>query len=286
MKNPKSLNVLTCNLWEGRRLSDLLDWLFQNAKKFDVICFQEVYRFDSPKLYDPRVFTVGRPGGPVANLFQRLEHQLPSFDGLFAPARQGFFDGVYYPKSYFPVEFGNAIFVRRGLDYQDFGHEFVHGDLLPYGERLGEGIIPPRGIQMVLVEGVLVTNYHGIHKANTLKHDIPERIEQAERYVEILSKHRQHPLVCVGDFNLRPENLSFLHIQEELGLLDIVSITGVTSTRVKGLYRNYDLPGNTLMADYVLTEKGRTIRPTELKVWDEVLVSDHMPVSCQIELNA
>jgi endonuclease/exonuclease/phosphatase family metal-dependent hydrolase len=103
------------------------------------------------------------------------------------------------------------------------------------------------------------------------KGDTPERIEQAHRLLNLVTRvmSPEDALVVCGDFNVEPDSRTF-DILAGIGLSDLVTSRGFKGTRTS----HYGKAGR--FADYMLVNG--SVDWTEFSVLADPEVSDHCPL--------
>src|SRR3954447_12431091 len=76
IRDLRALRILSLNLWGGRVLGPLLDFIREQAPRTDICCFQEVVNADE-------VVPLACEFHPT--LLTELSQALPEFDGRFDP---------------------------------------------------------------------------------------------------------------------------------------------------------------------------------------------------------
>lgn len=245
------MKIICLNVWGGRRHEALLNFL-ERCQDIDVFCFQEVYRDAVGKdtiWFDAHL-----------NLLKDLVGVLPDYELFFHPQLRDWW--------------GLATFVKKTLRISDAGEHFVHtfqGDD-PELEKVG---YMSRNIQFVTLEKdekpFTVLNFHGLWNG-VGKLDSEDRIEQSKKIISFI-QNIQHDYVLCGDFNLLPTTKSIHMIERELGVRNLITEFGITSTRTS-LYIKPEK-----FADYMFVPKHMPITSFEV-LQDEV--SDHCALYLEI----
>ena len=260
------MKLVTLNIWGGRVLQPLLELAKSKLGDNDIICLQEVY--SSPR---PAIGGVSQ----CTNNLEQLRTLLPDHQVVFAPSVRGIFPDQFDGDH---VDYGNAVFVRKGLKIIDSTNVFTvkeeggHFDLTVGDDH-------PRSMQVVTIgiedgQELVVANYHG-YWSNGPKTDDATRFAQSGKVNEILAEHATKPTILCGDFNLLPDTESFQMLAK--GRNDLVTRYGLTSTRSK-LYKRLDYAP---FADYVLTSGGVVDR--DFGALPDV-VSDHLGLQLDFEI--
>ena len=239
-----SMKLVCLNIWKGKLLDSVLDFIRSQAPTTDIFCFQEVTRSLGTK-------------GVHQDAFSAIAEALPDFQGFFEAAQD-------YPDG---AEEGLATFVQR-RDTID-----KEGDLFVYRTRnamLGDdGRTQGRNLQFVEFplngKEFTVVNFHGLWTGDG-RGDTSERIEQSRKMKEFLSRIQAHTIVC-GDFNLSRDTQSMTIIED--GMKNLIKEYGITSTR----NRFFEWPDK--FADYILVSPEVTVKSFQV-IQNEV--SDHLPL--------
>ena len=259
------MRIACLNGWGGRLSLPLLDYL--DALQPDILCLQEVVH--SPTF--EREWLTYRDGDHVlpqrANFFAEVAGVLPDHVATFCPAAQGvLWDGDRAIAS----QWGLASFVHRSLPITAQAQGFVHKAFSPHGY----GAHPrPRNAHAFRVHDyardrpVTIAHMHGLRDLGG-KGDTPERLQQAHRLVELVSRVAEagDAIVVCGDFNVEPQSQTFA-ILGQLGLADLVTGGGFAGTRTS----HYGKAGR--FADYLLVNAA--VEVLDFKVVTTPEVSDH-----------
>src|SRR3989344_457810 len=189
------MKIISLNIWGGRLLDPLLDFLKKKSSETDIFCFQEV-------LFGPEArFTVENYR---ENVFDEIKNVLPDFHAYprYAP------EGAYFDKEPMNFRCGQAIFVKKSIQVTG------EGGFPLYPEDSWVSLSPETHLtgnfQFLeihhLNSSYIVGNVHGLWFKEG-KSDTPERIEQSRRIVEFFAPRGDKKILC-GDFNLRPETES------------------------------------------------------------------------------
>ena len=254
------MRVLSLNVWSGKLLSPLLDFLA--ACDADVLCLQEMLH--SSVAMSTEIFGVE---GARLNLFDEVCQCLPRYQSFFCPASQKF---PHDPAiGDIPVLYGIATFVRGGIPVIRQRVDFVHKDfeIIPRGEP------PlPRVAHAFTVwdarhsESVAIAHMHGLW-IPAGKKDTSERILQARRFAKLLEDMQpEGKCIACGDWNVLPGSETF-DVLGRLGMRDLVTHCGFTDTRTS----YYDKPGR--YADYMCMSLN--MKAEGFRVLAEPEVSDH-----------
>ena len=254
----QNLSIMTLNAWCGTAFDPLICFIKEQAYAIDVLCFQEVYS-NQLGVFPHRLS--GR-----TNLYQELEVALAeSHLGFFWPVLSGLGNGT--------GSWGQAMFVRHGLMFTDYGSRLVHGH--PKGHVPHEGKTIPRNLAYVTLAtptgDTTIATWHGLWNGEG-KTDTPERISQSRSLVSILRELPGRLILC-GDFNLLPGTESLRIIS--LGLRDLISQFGITNTRSEKHYAK-----SVRYADYIFTEPAIDVRACAVIPAHEI--SDHLPLVIEI----
>ena len=259
---------MSLNLWGGRVLGPLLDFVREQAPAIDVFCFQEVLAAaDLTRL----------ACGFHPSLFDDLARALDQFDPVFDPLvswQEPREDGRRAT-----VPFGLATFTRRTLAIAGRRRARIidHQDTLDAAPGLHD---VARWLQLTYLAApggpVLIANYHGIARPGT-KLDSDERVEQSRSIRRVLDDH-QGPKVLIGDFNLLPATESVRVL--EAGLRNLVTERSIPTTRSR-LNPYFGTAQEQPHADYAFVSPGLAV---EEFIVPDVQVSDHLPMILTVRL--
>ncbi len=250
------MKLLSMNIWCGKQYDTLMKYIASQAEDTDVFCFQEVLDTPTNNPVTPRGFR--------ANLFQELSRLLPHHTGYFSPEQDGCDANGTVD---FPITFGKAMFIRKGLAVEEIGDEFI------YRERNSrtddDNTTFPANLQYAVVqyEGVTYTLAH-LHGLWTPigKIDTEDRIKQSEKTKAFLNQAKGK-IIVAGDFNLLPDTKSLAMIGE--GLVDLIKEHKIKSTR-SALYGKLEQ-----FADYTFVSPDVKILKFEVPYTE---ASDHLPM--------
>lgn len=241
------MKLVSLNIFGGKYYESLMKFLKEQSRDTDIFCFQEVLSYPADIITDK---------GFRANILSDLQHTLTSFNNYFSPvARDKFFGSV-------GIEFGQAIFVRKGINLTAKGREIVHPGKK---EIVNSNFDLPRIVQYVqigLKDPINLFNFHGL--TVWPKTDTPERIEQSNRVRNVMDKFEGKKILC-GDFNLRPETES-LKILEN-GMKNLIKEFRIESTR--------PLNFEDKTSDYMIVSPEMNVKSLNVP---DINVSDHLPL--------
>jgi exonuclease III len=255
------MRIMSLNTWGGRAgKEELLAFIKRHADTTDVFCLQEIWSA-------PYEHLEGHSAGGLA-----IDNNKIMVNGLqdistVLPNHQPFFCALHGD------HYGLCMFVRKSLAVVADAEAYVY----QYKGFVAEGDVGDHGrpVQYVTIATangqVTVTNFHGLWKPGIGKADIPERLEQSKKIIELVEKLGT-PVVLCGDFNLSPESQS-VKLLENAGLKNLVREHNITSTRT----RFYQKPEK--FADYVFTSQ--EVQVKDFKVLPDE-VSDHAPLLVDI----
>jgi endonuclease/exonuclease/phosphatase family metal-dependent hydrolase len=264
--------MMCLNGWGGKLFGELHQYI--HAEQPDVLCLQEVVHTPTTR-EETLTYRDGRHVLPQrANLFSDICRALPKHTATFCPASQGV---LWDDERSIPSQWGLATFVNPEFPVVAQFQGCVHKSFSPHGYGDHPRSRPAHVVRVFDYEqdrAVTVAHMHGLWHASGKK-DIPERREQAYRFVQFIRSIVQpgDPLVVCGDFNVEPDSETFA-ILAELGLTDLVTGRGFTDTRTS----HYEKPGR--FADYLLVNDAVTVRAFDVVAWPEV--SDHRPLVLEI----
>ncbi len=260
--------LISLNIWGGKVYKPLLNFIDKHKNKADIFLFQEVFRSDRDVITH----------SSHSNIINDLIKHLPDFDFYYSPTAKGH---DTRGKVDFPLEFGQATFIKKGVKVNRQGEIFMHKKFNDASEYYPDGRLNfPRNFIYSEIEiennKFLVLNVHGFWQPAP-KIDTPERFIQSQRIIDFI-KENKLPSIIAGDFNLRIETKALLMF-EEVGMRNLTKESKAKTTRSKlydPLYRKEDL-----FADYAIVTKG--IWVNDFKVMSDV-VSDHLPLCLKFEV--
>ncbi len=262
------MQLITVNIWGGKMHDPLFKFIAKHKQKTDFFCFQEVFRSDR------NVIT----HGSHSNILKDLVDALPEFDFYYSATAKN--HDTRGPVN-FPLDFGQATFVKKGINVLNQGEIFVHRTFNKPGPYYPDGRVDfPRNFVYSEIEKegkkFLILNLHGFWEPAP-KYDTEERFRQSQIIIDH-AKHKNLPTIVAGDFNLGI-NTESLKMFEDNGFRNLVKESGALTTR-STLYHD-KWRTNDKFADYILTTKG--IWVTDFKVL-RAKVSDHLPLYLKFEV--
>lgn len=266
------MKIMCLNSWGGTLGDPLIDYLADTDP--DVLCLQEVIH--TPATTETWL-TYRDDGAQLpqrANLFQEVADALPDHQAIFCPAAQG---NLWHQQTPIKSQWGLATFVRRSLPITNQAQGFVHGKFSAdsFGAHpRSRSAHAFRLHDLAIDRPTVIAHMHGLRLPEG-KHDVPERLHQAHRLVDLVQSITQpgDGIVVCGDFNVLPASATF-DILEQAGLTDLVRTTGITSTRTS----HYKKPNR--FADYMLVNTALNTSGFEVVTQPEV--SDHCPLILQV----
>ena len=243
------MKIVSLNTWAGVVIDPLLGF-FEKYQEVDVFCLQEIYSKAEGK-------TERHPELDMKlDLFERIEDCLQeTHTGYFRPAHKDYY--------------GQAIFVKKGIQVEEEGDIFIFENKEPEGRGRHS-----RNLQYIRTKvngkSIVIANLHGLWNGMG-KTDTEDRLEQGRRIQDFVSRCSEQVIV-VGDFNLNPDTESLA--LAEKGLRNLVKEYGITSTRTSF----YEKEGK--MADYTLVSPDLNV--IDFKVLPDE-VSDHAALYLEID---
>lgn len=239
-----NLQLITLNIWGGRILSPLMNFIKTHADTH-FFCLQEVY--SRAKLSD----TNDSENPPCLNIQEKIADLLHNHRGYFRPV----VNGVY----------GLSIFAHNNIKILEEGEHTIYSNanytgFSPAHSRILQWIKFSTGER-----DMTIMNVHGLWNGHG-KTDSPERINQSNIIKSFVDMVKM-PVILCGDFNILPETKSIKILSE--GMQDFIKRDSILSTR-SSLYKKSEKH-----ADYIFASKD--IEVTQFKVLNEE-VSDHLPL--------
>ena len=261
--NVSYMRLITLNIWGGKLLEPLLEFVKTHAKDTDIFCFQEMSSFASDV---PPVYSIYR-----TDTMTDFTNALPEFRAYFDPFQE-------INRSNEPnmdqgkFSLGNAIFIRSDIKVNHNGHIFIHKHKNAW---TGDPEPLPRNLQHIHIsngnQDYTIANFHGLRIKDYGKGDHPGRLEQSKNIIEFLETVSGKK-VLVGDMNLNPDTESMKILEQ--GMINLIKEHGITSTRS----RFYEKPGK--FADYILVSLDVRVKKFTF-MRDEV--SDHLPLLLEFD---
>ncbi len=258
------MKLISLNIWGGRVLEPLLEFLKTQAQDTDVFCFQEVYHTETDRTHS------GKPPAARIDILNQLRTVLePEYVCYFASTQESF---DQEGRVDFHLDFGNAMFWRKDLPVTEQGEIFVFGE---HNSRVKDDDVQPRNLQYITTQlssrPVTVINFHGLWLPGTLKKDNPERFEQSKKINAFLAG-RDGDHILVGDYNLLPDGQSLAMLEK--GMRNLIKEHQITETRSSFYEKDIRL------GDYALVTPGIEVKSFQA-LPDEV--SDHLALELIFE---
>lgn len=244
------MKIISLNTWSGV-VWDPLQAFFSTYKDVDVFCLQEIYHNAEDKEEEKH------PSLDMKlDIYERITEILKdTHEGYFRAAHSDYY--------------GNAIFLRKGIEVQEEGEVFIHINNEPK-KRGGHS----RNLHYVRVDlngkPTVIVNLHGLWNGMG-KTDTEDRLEQSRR-IKNFVQSRSEQIIVVGDFNLEPTTESLAIAGE--GLRNLIKDFCITSTRTSF----YEKEGK--FADYALVSP--SLEVIDFKVLPEE-VSDHAALYLEVK---
>jgi len=243
------MRLISLNLWRGKLLDPLIDFLKREAPATDIFCFQEM------------INSLSNASREI-DIFSTIAKSLPGFQGFFEAAQD---EGN-------GIEMGLATFIKRTDAIDKEGDFFVYRTRNAMvdqdGKTLGKNVqfvqFPKNGKEYAVV------NFHGLWTGDG-REDTEDRIEQSKKLKGFLDALGGVKIIC-GDFNLTLNTQS-------MGILDknmknLIRDYGITSTR------NHFFPYPDKFCDYILVDKD--LKVNDFRVLEDE-VSDHLALLVDFE---
>ena len=262
------MQLISLNIWGGKIHDPLINFIEKHKDKTDIFTFQEVLK------YEENVKT----NSYYANILGELKKILPEHDYYFAPrARNNDPKG----KVNFPVEFGQATFIKKNIKKSEQKEIFVYKNFNLTNKYFDDGHLdfPSLILQSIIeINGkkIMILNFHGLWEPGP-KIDTEHRLRQSQIIIDHIG-YMQLPTILVGDFNLRIETES-LKMFEKNGMQNLIKRSGAETTRsnlYEAKWRQIDKH-----ADYILTTSD--IKIVDFKVLEDE-VSDHLPLFLKFDI--
>lgn len=258
------MKLISLNTWEGKCFEELTQFLDEYKNEVDIFCFQEVDHFNNPIEIQ----------GITGNLYSKLEEVLVDFNGFFVPSAIGYnLDGETLDKIDFDLEFGLAIFIRKGVNITTHDSYQIYIDETSNVLNSDFSNLPIKMQKISFeVKGRVfsVYNFHGIPKPGS-KLDTTKRLDQSNKIKNILDRD-SNARILVGDFNLLPDTESIKILEN--GYRNLIKEFNIKETRSK-LSPYYGTPEYQKYADYAFVSNEVDVEGFETL---DMAVSDHLPL--------
>ncbi|MFB7142984.1 endonuclease/exonuclease/phosphatase family protein [Agrobacterium deltaense] len=262
------MRVICLNGWGGKLHDEIVPYI--SSSDPDILCLQEVVH--TPTAFEDwlsyRDHGIDLP--QRANFFYEIAEALPDHLAIFCPAAQG---DLWHGEIRYPSQWGLATFVRKSMAIVAQAQGFVHGTFSAdgYGDhprsRTGHAV---RVFDFTTGQPAVIAHMHGLRDLSG-KHDIPARLAQAKRLVQLvknIAEDGDRIIVC-GDFNVLPDSETFT-VLKELDLTDLVTTRGFTDTRTSHYAKANRYADYMLVNPAVQIDRFYVVRQPE--------VSDHCPL--------
>lgn len=238
------MKLISLNVWKGKLLEQLFQFLKRESDSTDVFCFQEM------------VNVIGE-SSKTPDLFSDIAKLLSGFQGFFESAQD---EGA-------GIAEGLAMFIKKNRKIEEEGDFFVYRTrnamINNDGRTLGKNL---QFVQFSKAgEEYTIMNFHGLWTGEG-RNDTEDRIEQSRKLKAFLNLISGAKIIC-GDFNLSLNTKSMAVIDENMR--NLIREYGITSTR------NRFFPYPDKFADYIIVDK--EIRINDFRVLQDE-VSDHLPL--------
>ena len=263
------MQLITLNIWGGRKRNKLLNFIEEKRNKTDIFCFQEVFKSDR---------SVKNPNGSWSNILAEIQNILPEFSAKGGPAFgwDYYFSPTFHGTDFnnkvdYPLSHGQSTFWNKKLTIKEKGEIFVNRKENDMGWfDWGKKPNPPKNFLYTLFSNFLVINLHGYWEPAP-KYDTKERLKQSQMIIDFIKKYNL-PTVIAGDINLGI-NTKALKMFEVAGLRNLVKESGAPPTRST----LYDIKWRAIdkFADYIFVS--RDVDVFDFKVM-RAKVSDHLPL--------
>lgn len=235
------MKVIFLNAWYAKTGKVFFDFVKENSLNTDIFSFQEV---------DPK-------------LFSKLQELLPNHVGCYATENKVELLGYVY---------GEAIFVRKGLDIVSFGKINLFRQVIN-----DVGYMQCADIRMG-GKMIHLANIHGkarpVHKLDT-----PARLRQTKLIINKFN-NKTGPKIIGGDFNLMPKTKSVRMFEEE-GYKNLIKEFNIKDTRGRLNHRQFAKKDIQYFADYVFVSPEVKVKGFEVP---NVEISDHLPLILDFEV--
>lgn len=261
------MKLISLNTWGGKALEPLLNFIAENEKDTDVLCFQEI-TFN----------TAGEKeiSGYRANLLNDLTKTLPEFNYYYTPWLRGF-----DPKGKdvdYDLQEGIAIFIKKEYQLVENDENLLINKKFPRVKKDFSNM--PSILQRVTIDfkgqALHIFTTHGVSFPGS-KLDTPDRIKQSEGIIEIMDKFEGPKILC-GDFNLMPDT-------ESINMLGDVSRNlikefNIQNTRSR-LNPYFNKPDRQFFADYTFVSEDIKVKSFAVP---DIAISDHLPMILEFDV--
>jgi len=267
------INIISLNVWGGRRLSELLHFVNSQKDVVAVWCFQEV--FDTQDNPGPPIRQDSDRQTTQVELFSLLEGILSEHTGYFTPFAKGYLNDS--DSTDHSVGYGIAMFISNHIEVISEGFSFIYDSEI----RRVESPPPlPRVLQFAHLRtptnnAFVIANLHGLWQPNQKAYSL-ERAAQSIEILRFLNREicLATPTIILGDFNVLNDNPLFDNLHAA-GYSNHIKINNVKCTR-STLYK-----GNIKCGDYVFTDCRVKAKLTVLE--PQPTISDHLPLLLEVQ---
>ncbi len=248
------MKLISLNIWGGRQLKQLTDYVSEKANDTDIFCFQEVFDTPTDKTIIQEHYR--------ADILKQLKKVLPNHTAYFASVqdKMEFGNTVNYS-----IDWGVAMFIKNTINAKV-------NDIMIYRERNSiesHGSTIPRNLQYAHLkinnQPYVIAHFHGLWNGKG-KTDTENRINQSNKVKEFLNKEEGKIILC-GDFNYLPDTKSLAILEENM--INLIKAHNITSTR-SVLYTKPDK-----YADYAIVSKDVNVLNFNVP---NINASDHLPL--------
>ena len=244
------MRLICLNIWKGKLLDPLVEFLKREAPSTDIFCFQEMTN-------SLATFPATKP-----DVFAAVMKALPDFQGFFESAQE---DGK-------GLEMGLATFIRRNDEVEKEGDVFVYRTR--NGMKDDDARTLGKNAQVLeFVKGgkeYTVVNFHGLWTGDG-REDTDDRLAQSKNLRALIESLGKNRIIC-GDFNLTLDTKSLALVDHDLR--NLIREYGITSTR------NHYFPYPDKYCDYMIVDNG--IKVNDFKVLTDE-ISDHLALLLDFE---
>jgi exonuclease III len=276
------MKVLFLNAWGLRQANALMSFLGSSNTPPDIICLTEMshlqYAFP-----ERTVRHAGKSGGPTLLDSHRFiaEKMNRVYEHRFDTSQTQTWECADSGDTYHNVGYGSSLLYRRSGQFRTLqkGSELVMVS--------DENDEHSKVLQWICVQTndsrYLIAHYHGLWIKGNTKGDHPLRDAQSKqlrvKLMNLMKKTGAKKLVFGGDLNLDHDTMALKRLVgwgNDWSLVNQNEAFQITGTRTP-LFRDYNTPGVSRHADYVLTTPN--VEVSSYIVDTNVLASDHAPLA-------
>lgn len=267
------------NAWGHKNPEGIHAVIASQAKDLDVCCLTEVTSMGKIYKRPAKIHTSLNPEEPPSSIdgLQQLERQFSGeFHIKYISPDYRTWKCELTGKTVKQVGYGSVMLIKKDVLIRQTGFYAIVKNIPNVNERV---------LQYVVYEKndvrYLVAHLHGVWFRHNTKGDELIRFQQSKEVrsalFQVAERSKVDRIIFGGDFNLGLHTRSLLLLEgiNEPNFRNLIREFKIKSTRTRS-YRKYDIPGETMHADYVLVSKSVNVHA--FTVDTNVTASDHAPL--------